>query len=162
MLKGLEKTFVMLKPDACKRRLMGEIIGRIEKTGLQIVGMMMWQIDGYSANKLYEEHVAKDFYNDQVMFVTSGAVLLMVVEGKDAVSVMRKIVGDTNCSKAQPGTIRGDLGLSTRMNLIHASDSVERAEREMRLFFEPDEIMPYSHNDNGWLYDLDAEKGELI
>ena len=130
-----ERTFVMLKPDAVKRKLMGRIIQRFEDKGLEIVEMRMLKMSRELAEKLYGEHKGKDFFERLIDFITSGRVVVMVIEGERAISVVRKMVGKTNPLEADMGTIRGDFGYSTPDNLVHASDSEESAKREIQLFF---------------------------
>jgi len=130
-----ERTFVMLKPDAVKRKLIGRIIQRFEDKGLEIVEMKMLKMSRELAEKLYEEHRGKDFFEKLINFITSGRVVAMVIEGEEAISVVRKMVGKTNPLEADMGTIRGDFGYSTPDNLVHASDSRESARREIELFF---------------------------
>jgi len=125
----------MLKPDAVKRKLIGRIIQRFEDKGLEIIEMKMLTISRKLAEKHYEEHKDKDFFESLVEFITSGKVVAMVVEGERAVSVVRKMIGKTNPLEADVGTIRGDFGFSTPDNLIHASDSEDSAKREIDLFF---------------------------
>ena len=132
--------FVMIKPDGVKRRLVGEIISRFEKRGLNIVAMKMVRITRETAEKLYEEHKGKSFFEDLISYITSGPVVCMVIEGDEAVSVIRKMIGATDPKEALPGTIRGDYALSKGENVIHASDSPEKAKREMSLFFEDTEL----------------------
>jgi len=131
----MERTFVMLKPDAVQRRLIGELIGRIEAKNLNIVAMKMMRIEPQMAETHYGEHREKPFFKDLVDFVTSGPVVAMIIEGPNAISVMRAMMGTTNPFNATPGTIRGDFGLDLTQNLIHASDSPESAKREIALFF---------------------------
>ncbi|AWR99494.1 nucleoside-diphosphate kinase [Metallosphaera hakonensis] len=138
---AIQRTFVMIKPDGVKRKLIGEIVGRIERKGLRIVAMKMVKIDKTIANKLYEEHLGKSFFNELVEYITSGPVLCMVIEGDEAVKVMRTLIGATDPKDALPGTIRGDLALSKGENVIHASDAEEKAKREMALFFSTNEII---------------------
>ena len=130
-----ERTLVLLKPDAIRRGLVGEIIGRYESKGLSIVAMQWRRIDPEFADRHYAEHVDKDFYPPLREFVTSGPILAMVLEGDEAVEVVRLLNGATDGRKAAPGTIRGDLSLSNRENLVHGSDSPESAEREIALWF---------------------------
>jgi len=125
----------MLKPDTVRRKLIGRIIQRFEDKGLEIVEMKMLKIPKELAEKLYEEHKNKDFFKSLVDFITSGRVVVMVIEGENAISVVRKMIGKTNPLEAEMGTIRGDFGYSTPDNLVHASDSQESAKREMQLFF---------------------------
>lgn len=131
----MERTFVMLKPDAVKRRLIGELIKRIEAKNLNIVAMKMIRIDRKLAETHYSEHREKPFFKDLVDFVTSGPAVAMIVEGPNAISVMRTMMGATNPFNAAPGTIRGDFGLDLTQNLIHGSDSPQSAQRELALFF---------------------------
>jgi nucleoside-diphosphate kinase len=131
----------MIKPDGVKRRLVGEIISRFEKRGLNIIGLKMVQMDRSIAEKLYEEHKGKSFFEELINYVTSGPVVCMVVEGDEAVSVVRKMIGNTDPKEAPPGTIRGDYALSKAENVIHASDSEEKAKREMSIFFSEDELV---------------------
>jgi nucleoside-diphosphate kinase len=131
----MERTFVMLKPDAVKRRLVGEIIKRIEAKNLTIVAMKMIHIDRKLAETHYGEHREKPFFKDLVDFITSGPAVAMIVEGPNAISVIRTMMGATNPFNAAPGTIRGDFGLDLTQNLIHGSDSPQSAAREIALFF---------------------------
>ncbi len=147
-----EKTFVMLKPSTIARGMIGEALERMEKKGLKIVAMKMTQTTQEEAAKLYAVHTGKPFYDELVRFVTSGPIVAMVVEGDDAVKVMRKLVGATNAKEAEPGTIRGDFALSKQKNAVHASDSVENAQYEMSIFFSPKEIVSYKRADENWIY----------
>jgi len=147
----MERTLVLLKPDAVQRRLVGRIISRIEEKGLKIVGLKMIRVPRELAEKHYAEHREKPFYPELVSFITSAPVVAMVVEGPKAVEVVRKMMGKTNPLEAEPGTIRGDFGLSVTMNLIHGSDSPASAEREIALFFREDEILHYTTADSPWL-----------
>ncbi|XRP96880.1 nucleoside-diphosphate kinase [Methanocaldococcus sp. 16A] len=135
-----ERTFVALKPDAVKRKLIGKIIERFENKGLEIIAMKMIKLDREMAEKWYEEHKGKEFYERLINFMTSGRMIVMVIEGENAIAVVRKMIGKTNPTEAEPGTIRGDFALTTPDNVIHASDSKESAEREIKLFFKEDEI----------------------
>ncbi|HEU4568022.1 MAG TPA: nucleoside-diphosphate kinase [Marmoricola sp.] len=130
-----QRTLVLLKPDAVRRGLVGEIIGRFEAKGLHIVAMDQRRIDTQMADRHYAEHVEKDFYPPLRDFVTSGPLVALVLEGDEAVEVVRAINGATDGRKAAPGTIRGDLSLSNRENLVHGSDSAESAAREIALWF---------------------------
>lgn len=155
----VQRTFVLLKPDAVLRGLVGEIISRFEKKGMKIVAMKMVYIDEEHAGKHYEEHKGKPFFDTLVGYLTSGPVVAMVIEGASAVEVVRKLVGPTEPASAPPGTIRGDYAHITFeradstgrpvTNLIHASDSEESAKREIELWFKPEEIhsyeLPYEH-----------------
>lgn len=147
----MERTLVLLKPDAVQRRLVGRIISRFEDKGLKIVGLKMIRISRELAEKHYAEHREKPFYQELVSFITSAPVVAMVVEGPKAVEVVRRMMGKTNPMEAEPGTIRGDYGLSVTMNLIHGSDSLASAAREIALFFHEDEILNYQTSDTPWL-----------
>ena len=142
--KGLnERTLVFLKPEAVLRSLIGEIITRIEKRGLNLAAIKLIQLTTKQVGEIYEMHRGKDFYQPLIEHVTSGPVLAMVVEGPNAISVLRSMVGRTNPVEAQPGTIRGDYALTTTKNIIHAADSAENAEREIKIFFSSNEILKY-------------------
>jgi nucleoside-diphosphate kinase len=130
-----QRTLLLLKPDAVRRGLVGNILSRFEAKGLSIVALEMRTIDAAKADEHYAEHVAKDFYPPLRDFVTSGPLLAAILEGDEAVDVVRAINGATDGRKAAPGTIRGDLSLSNRENLVHGSDSAESAEREIKLWF---------------------------
>lgn len=145
-----ERTFVMLKPDAVQRGLIGEIISRIERKGLKIVAMKLIRVDRELAERHYDVHREKPFFKELVEFVTSSPVVVMVVEGREAVKVVRKLMGATDPLEAAPGTIRGDLGLDITKNLIHGSDAPETARREIGLFFAEDEILDYELTNSRW------------
>ena len=149
----IQKSFVMMKPDARARRLMGKILSRYEEKGLQITGVKLMQIDEELAKTHYGEHADKPFFDDLVKYITSSPSLAMVIKGEDAISTIRKMVGATNPLEADLGTIRGDYAMDTGRNIIHASDSPESAEREINLFFDEDEICEYSIVDNVWIYE---------
>jgi nucleoside-diphosphate kinase len=136
-----ERTLVLLKPDAVKRRLIGELIKRIEQKNLDIIAMKMIRLDQSFAEEHYVEHREKPFFRDLIGFITSGPVVAMVVEGPQAISVIRRLMGKTNPFEAEPGTIRGDFGLDLTANLIHGSDSPETAAREIERFFSPEEFV---------------------
>lgn len=146
----MERTLILLKPDAVDRRLVGDIISRFERKGLQIVGLKLSRITPQTAEKHYEAHRGKPFYPGLVKFMTGGPVVMMALEGNRAVEVARKLMGKTFGHQAEPGTIRGDLGISSQYNLIHGSDSPESAERELRLFFSPGEVLDYFTSDAKW------------
>lgn len=143
----------MVKPDGVQRGLMGEVIRRIERRGLKIVAMRMDTISPDLAKKHYAEHARKPFFNSLIDFITSGPSVSMVVEGKNAVSVMRAINGATNPVNAAVGSIRGDFALDTGRNLVHASDSPEAAKREISIHFKASEILEYSRGDEAWVYE---------
>jgi nucleoside-diphosphate kinase len=146
-----EQTFVMIKPDGVARRLCGEIIRRFESKGLKLRAMKLTTVSRERAGEHYAEHAGKPFYEDLVAFITSGPTVQMVWEGEQAVDVVRKINGATSCFKADIGTIRGDFGLSVQNNLVHASDSVETAKREIALYFDEAELAAYELPDEQWL-----------
>ena len=146
-----ERTFVMVKPDGVGRRLCGEVIRRFETKGLRLAGLKMQILTEDLARRHYEEHKERPFFDDLVGFVTSGPTVQMVWEGEGAVDVARKINGATNSRDADLGTIRGDYGLSLQNNIVHASDSVETAKREIALYFEDSELWDYEMPDGKWL-----------
>ncbi|RLI80738.1 nucleoside-diphosphate kinase [Archaeoglobales archaeon] len=148
-----ERTFVMVKPDGVERGVIGEVISRLERKGLKIVAMKMLKIKDSLAKEHYAEHREKPFFNALLAYITSGPVVAMVVEGKNAIKVVRTLVGATNPIEADPGTIRGDFGMDLGRNIIHASDSEESAKREISLFFNPDEILSYERAIDRWIYE---------
>ena len=148
----MEKTFVMLKPSAVTRGIIGNILTRIENKGLKIVAMKMVSVTREKAEKLYAVHKGKPFHESLIEYVTSAPVVAMVVEGDEAVATVRKLIGSTNPKEAQSGTIRGDWAMTTTKNVIHASDSVENAKNEMNIFFAPEEIVTYTRADENWVY----------
>ncbi len=141
----------MIKPDGVGRRLVGTIIERFEAKGLKLVAMKMRIVPRELAAKHYAEHEGKPFYPPLMAFITSGPTVQMVWEGENAIDVARKVNGATNCLKADTGTIRGDFGLTTRYNLVHASDSTETAQREIGLYFDDSELVDYTLPDEQWL-----------
>jgi len=149
----LERTFVMVKPDGVARGLIGGIIQRFERKGLKLVAARFERIPEKRVLEQYREHLEKPFFPSLRHFIESGPCFLMVWEGKNAVSVVRKMIGTTNPAEAEPGTIRGDLALDTGRNVIHASDSPASAAREISLHFSPDEIITYKRTDEPSLYE---------
>jgi nucleoside-diphosphate kinase len=143
----------MIKPDGVQRNLVGEIIARFEQKGLKIVALKMLQISRELAERHYGEHKGKPFFEPLVAYITSGPVVAMVLEGKDAVSTVRDMMGATNPLKAAPGTIRGTYGMDIGRNVVHGSDSVESANREIGLFFTPEEIVEYQRAVDSWIYE---------
>ena len=137
----MDQTLILLKPDAVQRRLVGEILARFERKGLRIAAMKLMQIDRSLAEKHYEPHRGKPFYESLVGFMTSEPVVAVVLVGFQAVDVCRRLIGETFGYQATPGTIRGDWGISNQFNLVHGSDSIESARREIELFFSPEEIL---------------------
>ena len=152
----METTLIILKPDAVQRGLMGKIITRFEEKGLQIIGCKMMKISNELAAAHYQAHKERPFYSGLVMFMTSSPVLVLAVQGMDAIAICRKMMGATFGSQAEPGTIRGDFGVSNSFNLIHGSDSPEAAERELGLFFGEGEVLKYSRAGECWIYDLSS------
>jgi len=148
----LEKTFIMLKPDAVQRNLAGEIIGRLEKKGLKLVAIKMLLLSNTLAERHYEEHLGKSFFQNLVGFITSGPVIAMVWEGENAIQVARRMMGNTDPQKSEPGTIRGDYALFTGNNIVHGSDSSQSAMREIEIFFTPSEIISYRKDLEYWIY----------
>jgi len=144
----MERTLVIVKPDAVRRGLAGEIIRRIERKGLKIVALKMTRIDEDTARRHYAEHEGKPFYEPLVRFMTGGPVVLMAVEGLSAIATVRRLLGATNCAAAAPGSIRGDFGVSHRFNLVHGSDGPEAAARELEVFFETRDYVEYQPD--GW------------
>ncbi|MCE5040421.1 nucleoside-diphosphate kinase [Mammaliicoccus sciuri] len=149
----MERTFLMIKPDAVQRNLIGEVVSRLERKGLKLVAAKLFQANEELAKEHYAEHVEKPFFNDLVSFITSGPVFAMVVEGKNVVEVTRTLVGETNPTKAAPGTIRGDYGIDLGRNIIHGSDSNESAGREIGLWFDQSELNDYKLNNENWVYE---------
>ena len=148
-----ERTFVLLKPDAVQRGLVGEIAGRFERRGLKIVALKMIRVTRPLAETYYAEHKGKGFFEPLISFITAGTAVAMVLEGDGAVAAVRKMMGKTNSAEADPGTIRGDLALTIGRNVIHGSDSAESAKREISLFFKADELQAYTRIDDPWLHE---------
>jgi len=142
---------VLVKPDGVQRGLIGTVIGRIESKGLKIVGLKLIHVSEELAKEHYGEHVDRPFFGDLVSFITSSPVVALAVEGDNAVSVVRTLMGGTNPQEADPGTIRGDFGMTIGMNLVHGSDSVESAERELNLFFDKNEVLDYVREIDAWV-----------
>jgi len=149
----MERTFCMVKPDGVQRHLAGEIIARFEKRGLKIVGLKLMQISRKLAETHYAEHVGKPFFESLAGYITSSPVVAMVLEGKEAVKTVRDMMGATNPLAAAPGTIRGTYGLDIGHNVVHGSDSLASAEREIGLFFKQEEICSYTKDDEKWVYE---------
>jgi len=146
-----ERTLILIKPDAVERRLAGKLITRLEDKGLNIVGMKMLRVTPELSARHYAEHVKKPFYPLLEAFITSGPVIAIVAEGPEAVSVVRAMMGPTNGRQAPPGTIRGDFGVSRQMNLMHGSDSLEAAQREIATYFEPAELVDSQPTLSPWI-----------
>lgn len=156
----MEKTLIILKPDAIQRRLLGKIISRFEEKGFQIIGLKMIQIPESLARKHYAPHEGKDFFEPLIRYTISAPVAIIVLKGKNAIEIVRKMMGATFGSKAEPGTIRGDYAVSNRFNLIHGSDSPASAEKEIGIFFKKEELFEYHPTDLQWVYDIST--GDIV
>ena len=156
----MERTLIILKPDAVQRRLVGEITSRFEAKGFQIVAMKLGTLPESVIRNHYGAHEGKDFYEPLVRYMSDRPVVLLVLQAKNAIAIARRMMGKTFGSDAEPGTIRGDLALSNRFNLIHGSDSPESAEHEIGLFFQSQEILEYPDAQEDLLYD--SSTGERI
>jgi len=148
----MERSLVLIKPDAIQRGLAGEIISRLEKKGLKIMAMKMLHMDKNLAQRHYDIHKGKAFFDDLVSFITSSPLIAIVFQGKNAVEVIRQMMGETDPAKAPSGTIRGDLGIDIGHNLVHGSDSLENASKEIDLFFSAEEIFNYNRELDTWIY----------
>lgn len=148
----MEKSLVLIKPDAIQRGLAGEIISRLEKKGLKIIAMKMLHMDKNLAQRHYAIHKGKAFFDDLVNFITSSPVIAIVFQGKNAVEIIRQMMGETDPAKAYSGTIRGDFGIDIGHNLVHGSDSLENASKEIDLFFSAEEIFNYDRELDTWIY----------
>ncbi|MBC63285.1 MAG: nucleoside-diphosphate kinase [Chloroflexi bacterium] len=146
-----EKTLVLVKPDGVQRGLIGDVIGRLEKTGLKIVGIKFIQINDELAGKHYAEHKDKPFFGGLVKFITSSPVVALVLEGNNAISITRKTMGATNPVDSPPGTIRGDFAIDLGRNIIHGSANDQDAKREVDLFFDKEELCNYSRSNDKWV-----------
>jgi nucleoside-diphosphate kinase len=147
----MERTLVLVKPDGVQRGLIGEIAGRFERKGLKVVGMRMMGVSRELAERHYAVHAGKPFYPGLVAFITSGPVVAMALEGPDAIAAVRRLVGATMPNQADPGTIRGDLGISGLRNLIHASDAPDTARFELDLWFGADALIDYERAVDAWI-----------
>ena len=147
----MERSLVLIKPDAVQRGLAGIIISRLERRGLKIVAMKMLQMDKALAQQHYAIHQDKAFFNDLVEFIISSPIIAAVFEGDKAIEAIRQTMGATDPAKASPGSVRGDFGLDVQQNLVHGSDSAENAEKEISLFFSPVEILDYSREMDRWI-----------
>ena len=150
-MADVQTTLVLIKPDGLQRGLAGEIIARIERRGLQLVGMKLMRVDEALAHRHYEAHVERPFFPGLVRFITSSPIVALAVRGPNSVELVRQTMGATNPAAAAPGTIRGDLGVDIGRNLIHGSDSPEAAEREVSLFFAPEEILNWDRSAEPWI-----------
>ena len=145
-----ERTFIMVKPDGVQRGLVGEVVSRFERKGLKLLGAKLMQVSNELAESHYAEHRERPFFNDLVSFITSSPVFAMVCEGENAISIARNMMGKTNPADASPGTIRGDLGLTIGMNIVHGSDSPDSAAREIALWFN-ESLADYERAVDVWL-----------
>ena len=157
---GMERTLIILKPDAVQRGLMGKIISRFEEKGLKVTGAKFMQITPELASIHYADHKEKPFYAGLVNFMTSSPVLVLALEGVGAIAMCRSMMGATFGSQAAAGTIRGDFGVSNSFNLIHGSDSPAAATRELGIFFETAELLSWDRANEGWIYDLSGDEPE--
>ena len=149
----MERTLVLIKPDAMQRGLAGEIIARLERRGLRIVATRMLHMDEALARQHYAAHEGKDFFQGLMRYITSSPIIAAVFEGKNAVEIVRQAMGATNPAQAAPGTIRGDLAIDTGRNLVHGSDSLEAADKEIRLFFQAGELFGYERSIDPWVFE---------
>ena len=150
----MQKTLVLLKPDAVQRGLVGELVSRLERKGLKLVGMKLVRMNDALARQHYAEHVDKPFFKGLAEFITSGPLVAMAIEGEDAICMVRTLMGETNPANAAPGTVRGDYAVSIGLNLVHGSDSLESAQRELALFFKEDEILEYDRATDPWIIEF--------
>lgn len=149
----MERTLIIVKPDAMQRGLTGEIIRRFEARGLRIIGMKLMQVSEALAKRHYAEHEGKPFFDPLVEYITSSPVVVMVLEGKRAIEAARNTIGKTNPVEAAAGTIRGDFGMEIGRNLVHGSDSVESGQREVSIFFNDDELISWSRDTERWIFE---------
>ena len=147
----MERTLILVKPDGVQRGLMGEIVSRFERRGLKLLGMKFIQMSEDLANQHYAVHKERPFFNDLVSYITSGPVLAMVWEGKDAIAAARSTIGATKPAEATPGSIRGDFGMEIGRNLVHGSDSPENGVKESNLFFAPEELVTWTRATESWI-----------
>jgi nucleoside-diphosphate kinase len=147
----MERTFLMIKPDGVQRGLIGEIIARFEKKGLQLVAAKFMKMNTALAERHYAEHEGKPFYPPLISFITSAPVFAMVWQGDNVIALTRALIGKTNAVEAAPGTIRSDYAVHTNFNLIHGSDSPDNARREIAIFFTPEELQDYEHSMQNWI-----------
>lgn len=149
----MERSLIIIKPDAVQRGLIGPIVTRLEQRGLKLVGLKLIQIDEALARRHYAVHEGKPFFASLVEYIVSGPVVVAVFAGENVIKIVRNTVGATNPSEAAMGTIRGDFGLEIGRNLIHASDSPENGEQEISLFFRPEEVISWSRSTDSWIYE---------
>lgn len=148
----MEKTFIMVKPDGVQRDLVGEVVQRFEQKGFTLVGAKLMQVSEELAQEHYGEHKERPFFGELVDFITSGPVFAMVWEGEGVILTARNMIGATNPAEANPGSIRGDFGVTVGKNIIHGSDSGDSAKREINLFFDENELVSYTKESSKWIY----------
>lgn len=149
----MERTLILVKPDGVQRGLIGQVVTRFERRGLRLVGMKFMQMSRDLAQRHYEEHEGKPFYEKLLDYITSAPVVAMVWEGNDAIAAARATMGETNPVSAKPGTIRGDFGLEIGRNLVHGSDGKENAAREVALFFDEDALVDWQRDTDDWIFE---------
>lgn len=149
----MERSLIILKPDAVQRGLIGPILSRLEQRGLKLAGLKLMRIDDALARRHYAVHEGKPFFSGLVEYIVSGPVVVAAVTGKNVIATVRNTVGATNPSQAAPGTIRGDFAVEIGRNLIHASDSPENGEKEIALFFQPSELVELERSTDRWIYE---------
>ena len=149
----MERTLILVKPDAMQRGLAFDVLGRLEQRGLRIAGLRLLQVDEAMAKRHYGEHEGKPFFEGLVSYITSGPIIAAVFEGTNAVAAARSTIGSTNPTESTPGTIRGDLGLEIGRNLVHGSDSVESGEREIGIFFDGQPVLDWQRSTDGWVFE---------
>ena len=149
----MEKTLVIIKPDGVQRGLIGEIISRLERRGLKVIGLKMMQMDEALARRHYGIHEGKPFFDRLIRYIISSPVVLMVLDGRQAIHVVRKTMGATDPTAAEPGTVRADYAMEINFNLVHGSDGPETAKKEIDLFFQPTELLPWERGADRWLYE---------
>ena len=149
----MEQTLILIKPDAMQRGIAFEILARLERRGLKLAGLRLLQVEQPMAERHYAEHEGKPFFAGLVSYITSSPIIAAVFEGTNAVSAARQTIGSTNPTESSPGTIRGDFGLEIGRNLIHGSDSVESAEREIGIFFEGQAVIQWKKDTDKWIFE---------
>jgi len=154
----MERTLLIVKPDGVARGLVGEIVSRVERKGIFIVGLKMLRLDEAAAREMYSVHEGAYFYEPLIRYITAGPLVALVAEGKNVIEMVRTLAGPTFGSEAPPGTIRGDLAVSNRYNIVHASDSPESYERERPIFFSDDEITTLDDARLEWIYDTTGDE----
>jgi len=154
---AMERSFMMVKPDGVQRRLVGEVVSRIERKGLRLAAMKLIRMSDTQARELYKVHEGRAFHPKLMKFITSGPVVVLCVEGLQAIATIRTMLGKTFGSEAEPGTIRGDLAMSRGKNIVHGSDSFESAQRELPIFFKKEELLDHAMPDLDWVYESDEK-----